>query len=90
MLVCLVPMELQSRTLSAWVILQVALASNETMSQIISGLDAVCQSLAFLGNSEAVVDCSRLDSMPDITITIAGTDFVLTPEQYVLKVRFAI
>ena len=30
-----------------------------------------------------------MSSMPDITITLAGKDFVLTPEQYVLKVGAA-
>jgi hypothetical protein len=28
------------------------------------------------------VDCGRLDTLPDITITLAGTDFVMTPWDY--------
>jgi len=35
---------------------------------------------------EATVDCSALSSMPDISFTLKGKDFTLTPDQYVLKV----
>lgn len=35
----------------------------------------------------AVVDCAKLHTMPAITLTISGKEFVLTPEQYILKVR---
>ncbi|XP_063727090.1 lysosomal aspartic protease-like [Symsagittifera roscoffensis] len=35
---------------------------------------------------EYLVDCKKLDSMPDVTFTIAGKDFTLTAEQYVLQV----
>ena len=33
-----------------------------------------------------MVDCDALASLPDVTVTIEGRDFVLTPEQYVLRV----
>lgn len=36
-----------------------------------------------------VLDCSRLAHMPDITITIQGKPYVLTPNDYVLTVRTA-
>ena len=35
----------------------------------------------------AVVDCADLHKMPSVTFSIAGKDFTLTPEQYILKVR---
>lgn len=35
---------------------------------------------------DAVVDCADLPKMPSVTLSIGGKDFVLTPEQYVLKV----
>ena len=35
---------------------------------------------------QAVVECDKIDSMPEVTFRIAGRDFTLTPEQYVLKV----
>lgn len=34
---------------------------------------------------QAIVDCDKLDSMPDVTLTIAGRDFVLRPRDYVLQ-----
>jgi hypothetical protein len=34
-----------------------------------------------------VVDCADLHKMPSVTFSIAGKDFTLTPEQYILKVR---
>lgn len=40
-------------------------------------------------NGESTVDCSKLSSMPDVTITLAGHDFVLTPQQYILQIGAA-
>ncbi|KAK9831258.1 hypothetical protein WJX74_009666 [Apatococcus lobatus] len=66
--------------------IKVALANHATVQQIIDSLNGVCETLTFLGNSQAVIDCNKLATMPDITLKIAGRDFTLTPEQYVLKV----
>lgn len=38
-------------------------------------------------SSAAVVDCTKLHTMPTITFNIAGKPFTLHPDQYVLKVR---
>jgi phytepsin len=35
---------------------------------------------------EAALDCSTISSLPNVTFTIAGKDFLLTPQQYVLQV----
>ncbi|RUS74941.1 hypothetical protein EGW08_017296, partial [Elysia chlorotica] len=35
---------------------------------------------------EYLVVCSQIDKMPNVTFTLAGKPFVLTPNQYVLKV----
>jgi phytepsin len=67
---------------------KVALANNETAAQILEALDAACGALSFgAAGGEAVLDCAKLGSMPDVTISVAGKDFVLTPEQYVLQVE---
>lgn len=34
---------------------------------------------------EAIVNCSKISTMPNVTITLAGKKFILTPSQYVLK-----
>ena len=65
---------------------QIALANHQTQEQIIQTLDTACDTLSFLGSSQAVVDCAAIPRMPTVTFTIAGEDFDLTPEQYVLKV----
>ena len=65
---------------------QVALANNETETQIEDKLAGLCDSLSFLGSSQAVVDCDKISQLPDISFTIAGKEFGLTPEQYILKV----
>jgi len=33
------------------------------------------------------VDCDKLDTLPNVTFTIGGTDYVLTPEDYILKTK---
>ena len=66
---------------------QIALANHQTQQQIIQTLDSACDTLSFLGSSQAVVDCAAIPRMPTVTFTIAGKDFDLTPEQYVLRVR---
>ena len=66
--------------------MQVALANNETETQIEDKLAGLCDALSFLGTSQAVVDCDKLSQLPDVSFTIAGKEFGLTPEQYILKV----
>ena len=40
-----------------------------------------------LALGEYTVDCNALDSMPDVTFTIAGKEFSLTPKDYVLQIQ---
>lgn len=40
-----------------------------------------------LAAGEYTVDCNALDSMPDVTFTIAGKEFSLTPKDYVLQIQ---
>ncbi|CAG2107805.1 unnamed protein product [Medioppia subpectinata] len=37
------------------------------------------------GNGEYLVDCRTLDSLPDITLTIGGQAFPLSPSSYLLR-----
>jgi len=57
--------------------------TNSSITVIEKALDKVCGLLPSPGG-ESTVDCSKLDSLPDITISLAGKDFVLTAKQYVL------
>mmetsp|Transcript_21169 Transcript_21169/g.46438 ORF Transcript_21169/g.46438 Transcript_21169/m.46438 type:complete len:424 (-) Transcript_21169:160-1431(-) len=40
-----------------------------------------------LMHGEFTVDCSKLDSMPDVTFTIGGKEFSLSPREYVLQLQ---
>jgi cathepsin D len=33
------------------------------------------------------VECNKIDSMPNVTFTISGKDFPLTPQQYVVQIK---
>ena len=46
-----------------------------------------CNALGVFGNGQAVVDCDKVPSLPDVSFTISGKNFTLSPEQYVLRVR---
>lgn len=61
------------------------LRKNGTQAQIKEHLNQLCERLPN-PNGESMVDCNSLSSMPDVSFTISGTTFKLTPEQYVLKV----
>ena len=73
-------------TVQFW--MQIAIANHETQEQIEQNLEAICDTLSFLASSQAVVDCKNIPTMPNVTFTIEGKDFVLIPEEYVLKARF--
>ncbi|KAG0580921.1 hypothetical protein KC19_4G210900 [Ceratodon purpureus] len=61
------------------------LRKNNTEAQIKTYLNQLCERLPS-PNEESVVDCNKLSSMPDVSFTISGKTFVLTPEQYILKI----
>jgi len=61
------------------------LRKNNTEAQIKEYMNQLCERLPS-PMGESMVDCNDLSSMPDISFTISGKDFKLTPEQYILKV----
>mmetsp|Transcript_316 Transcript_316/g.479 ORF Transcript_316/g.479 Transcript_316/m.479 type:complete len:475 (-) Transcript_316:352-1776(-) len=61
------------------------LAGNKTRTFIKGEMKKLCHLLPSPAG-EATVDCSKLDSMPNVDIVIAGKNFTLTPKQYVLEV----
>lgn len=66
---------------------RLALANNATAKSVVKELHAACDTLSLLGTTQALVDCDAVASLPDVTITIAGRPFVLTAQDYVLKVE---
>lgn len=59
--------------------------NNQSAELVKAYLNNMCERLPN-PNGESMVDCDGLSSMPDVTFTIGGKRFSLTPEQYILKV----
>ncbi|KAG4384594.1 hypothetical protein GLYMA_13G309966v4 [Glycine max] len=53
---------------------------NETEDQILDYANALCDMLPS-PNGESVVECSTLSEMPNVSFTIGGKVFELSPEQ---------
>lgn len=66
--------------------MQFAIESNQTMTEIMDQLFAICDALPSVGPSQAIVDCDRIPHMPDITFSLPDADLTLSAEQYVLRV----
>ena len=67
---------------------QEALSGDETEAEIEAILDLACEQAELLNpGGPAMVDCDKLDSLPDVGFTISGKEFTLSPEQYVLQVE---
>ncbi|XP_021719732.1 aspartic proteinase A2-like [Chenopodium quinoa] len=61
------------------------LKQNATQDCVISYADQLCDRIPNqLGQSG--VDCSQVSKMPPVAFTISGKEFVLRPEEYILKV----
>ncbi|XP_027926998.1 cyprosin-like [Vigna unguiculata] len=58
---------------------------NETEDQILDYANSLCDMLPS-PNGESTVECSTLSKMPNVSFTIGGKVFELSPEQYILKV----
>lgn len=65
--------------------MQNQLRLNETQDQILSYVNELCSRLPS-PMGESAVDCAGLSSMPNVSFTIGGRVFDLSPEQYILKV----
>ncbi|KAL5990105.1 hypothetical protein ACLOJK_011002 [Asimina triloba] len=65
--------------------MQNKLRQNETEELILNYINQLCDKLPS-PMGESAVDCNSLSSMADVSFTIGGKTFSLTPEQYILKV----
>ncbi len=52
----------------------------------VRAIHEVIGGVEILGLGQYILRCDRLDEMPDITFTISGVEYSLTPEEYVLQV----
>ncbi|KAH9616342.1 hypothetical protein KSS87_016601 [Heliosperma pusillum] len=61
------------------------LQQNATEDRVISYVDELCKRIPN-AVGETAVDCNLLSRMPSVSFTIAGKQFELSPEEYVLKI----
>ncbi|KAG6406324.1 hypothetical protein SASPL_133924 [Salvia splendens] len=54
--------------------------------KVIEYVNQLCDSIPSPGG-QSVIDCNALQNMPNVTFSIGGKPYVLTPEQYILKVE---
>lgn len=59
--------------------------NNASREKVKDEMKSLCKLLPS-PNGEATVDCSKLDSMPNVDIVLAGKTFTLTPKQYILEI----
>ncbi|KAH9611733.1 hypothetical protein KSS87_004692, partial [Heliosperma pusillum] len=65
--------------------MQNQLQQNATHDRVISYADELCERIPNpMGQS--AIDCNNLSKMPTVSFTIAGKEFALSPEEYVLKI----
>ncbi|KQK07662.1 aspartic proteinase [Brachypodium distachyon] len=62
------------------------LRENKTKELILQYANQLCERLPS-PNGESTVSCHEISKMPNLAFTIAGKTFVLTPEQYIVKLE---
>lgn len=65
--------------------MQNQLKQNQTEEKILDYINQLCERLPS-PMGESAVDCTSLASLPNVSFTIGGKSFELTPDQYVLQV----
>lgn len=66
---------------------KMALESNETATQIADAVGELCDSaFAGLDAGPSMIECSKVDLLPEVTMIIQGREFKLGPRQYILRV----
>jgi phytepsin len=67
---------------------QLLLADKGTDQEVLALLEKACVLLPS-PNGESTIDCSKVASLPNVNIVIAGKNFVLTPQDYILNITDA-
>ena len=68
---------------------QYAIDNNQTVEEIEEQLDLLCDAIPTMGPSQSVFDCDKLANLPNITFDFSDAEFTLSPEQYMLRVRWS-
>ncbi|XP_062155108.1 aspartic proteinase-like [Alnus glutinosa] len=65
--------------------IQNQLREKGTKDQVLKYVNELCESLPS-PSGESVIECDSISNIPDIAFTIGNKSFVLTPEQYILRI----
>ncbi|KAI3445483.1 hypothetical protein Pfo_002148 [Paulownia fortunei] len=60
------------------------LNNQEVKERVLDYVNQLCESIPSPGG-ESLIDCNDIPNMPNVTFTIGGKAYILTPEQYILK-----
>ncbi|KAK4476756.1 hypothetical protein RD792_015916 [Penstemon davidsonii] len=60
------------------------LKNDQVKEKVLEYVNQLCESIPSPAG-ESLIDCNALSNMPNLTFTIGGKPYVLTPEQYILK-----
>jgi len=67
---------------------KIALLSNTTVDQIADAVGALCDTaFSGFGGGPAMLECSKMHTLPKVTLNIGGRAFTLDAQQYVLKIE---
>ncbi|KAK6139485.1 hypothetical protein DH2020_026770 [Rehmannia glutinosa] len=58
--------------------------NNGVKERVLDYVNQLCESIPSPGG-ESLIDCNAISNMTNVTFTIGGKPYVLTPEQYILK-----
>uniref|UniRef100_A0A1J3CGA5 Aspartic proteinase A2 n=1 Tax=Noccaea caerulescens TaxID=107243 RepID=A0A1J3CGA5_NOCCA len=65
-----------------WV--ETQLKQKQTKEKVFAYLNQLCESFPS-PSGESIIECNNIQSMPNVTFTVGGNPFSLTPQQYILK-----
>ncbi|XP_073138377.1 cyprosin-like [Henckelia pumila] len=66
----------------AWMRSQIK--NDEVKEKVLNYVNQLCESIPS-PSGESTIDCNALSNMPNVSFTIGGKPFALTPEQYIIK-----
>mmetsp|Transcript_23820 Transcript_23820/g.70689 ORF Transcript_23820/g.70689 Transcript_23820/m.70689 type:complete len:508 (-) Transcript_23820:169-1692(-) len=68
--------------------IKIALKNNETIAHITQAVDQLCDSaFAGLDSGPSMVECNKVPTLPEVSLSIQGREFKLGSDKYILKIE---